>query len=113
MDTIDRGVFRELQDSAGPEFVTELAGTFLEDAPALLAELQRALASGDAAAFKRAAHTLKSNSNTFGAAPLSVLARELELADLAALGPQAAPKLQALAAQYEATATALRELCRG
>ena len=37
---IDRAVFAELQDTAGAEFVAELVGTFLEEAPQMLAELR-------------------------------------------------------------------------
>ena len=67
---IDRAIFAELQDSAGAEFVTELVGTFLEDAPALIVELRSARAAADADRFRRAAHSLKSNGNTFGAMAL-------------------------------------------
>ena len=45
----------------------------------MLAELRSARAAGDAERFRRAAHSLKSNSNTFGALALGALARELEL----------------------------------
>jgi hypothetical protein len=37
---IDRATFDELKASAGDEFVTELVGTFLEEAPQMLAELR-------------------------------------------------------------------------
>ncbi len=37
---IDLAVFRELQETAGADFVTELVDTFLEEAPAMLAELR-------------------------------------------------------------------------
>ena len=113
MDTIDKGLFGELQDSAGADFVVELLDTFLEDAPKLLAELDSALARADAAGFRRAAHSLKSNSHTFGALALSALARDLELGDLATLGAQAEPKLAALALEYQRSADALRSLCHG
>ena len=48
-------------------FLAEMIDTFLDDAPGLMAEIEGAVASGDAAALRRAAHTLKSNSRTFGA----------------------------------------------
>ena len=35
---IDLATFRELQDTAGPEFAAELVDTFLEEAPLMLAE---------------------------------------------------------------------------
>ncbi len=79
---IDRRIFAELQAAAGAEFVIELVATFLEEGPSLLAELERARASADAEAFQRAAHSLKSNANTFGALKLAALARELELQGL-------------------------------
>ena len=40
--TLDRTTFEELQDSAGAEFVVELIGTFLEEAPTMLSELRDA-----------------------------------------------------------------------
>ncbi len=108
-DPIDAATFAELQDTAGAEFVGELVGTFLEEAPQMLAELRAAQAAGSADAFRRAAHSLKSNGNTFGALRLGEMARELELGGLIA---QAAP-IDALEAEYERAAAALRELCRG
>ena len=108
-DTIDAAIFTELQDTAGAEFVTELVGTFLEEAPQMLTELRAALAAGNADAFRRAAHSLKSNSNTFGALHLGEVARDLELGGLvSAAGP-----INALQAEYERVAAALLELSRG
>ena len=48
----------------------------------MLAELRSARAAGDAERFRRAAHSLKSNSNTFGALALGAQARALELKGL-------------------------------
>ena len=107
--TIDLPTFTELQAAAGAEFVAELVGTFLEEAPAMLAELRSAQAAGAADAFRRAAHSLKSNSNTFGATRLGALARDLELGGLIAdTGP-----LDALEAEYQLVSAALTELTRG
>ncbi len=108
-DAIDAATFAELQDSAGAEFVSELIGTFLEEAPQMLAELRAARAEAAADRFRRAAHSLKSNAHTFGALRLGEMARELELGGLPA---ETAP-LDALQAEYERAAAALRELCRG
>jgi HPt (histidine-containing phosphotransfer) domain-containing protein len=75
----------------------------------MLAELRAAQAAGAADAFRRAAHSLKSNSNTFGATRLGALARDLELGGLIAdTGP-----LDALDAEYQRVAAALTELSRG
>ena len=64
---IDKAVYAELQDTAGAEFAAELVDTFLEEASGMLAELRSARAENHAERFRRAAHSLKSNSNTFGA----------------------------------------------
>ena len=108
---IDEAAFAELQASAGAEFVVELAGTFLEEAPRMLGELRAAAAAGNAEAFRRAAHSLKSNANTFGALALGALARDLELAGAPAGAHGAA--IDALAAEYERVAARLTELCGG
>lgn len=106
---IDQATFAALQEAAGTEFVAELVGTFLEEAPGMLAELRRAQAAGAADAFRRAAHSLKSNSNTFGATRLGELARDLELGGLIAdTGP-----LDALEAEYRRAAAALKGMCGG
>jgi HPt (histidine-containing phosphotransfer) domain-containing protein len=110
---IDANTFAELQEAAGTEFVNELVGTFLEEAPGMLAELRSARAAGTGERFRRAAHSLKSNSHTFGALTLGALARELELRGLAADAAQDAAALDALEAAYVQVATALEELSHG
>jgi HPt (histidine-containing phosphotransfer) domain-containing protein len=104
---IDPIAFAELQASAGADFVRELIDTFLEEAPPMLAELREALAGARAEPFRRAAHSLKSNASTFGAATLAAMARDLELQGLAAATPAA---LAALAQQYAAAAAELKAL---
>nr|WP_316643777.1 Hpt domain-containing protein [uncultured Roseateles sp.] len=109
MTVIDRQIYAELQETAGAEFVTELVQAFLEDAPVQLRALARAAEAGDALALRRAAHTLKSNGNTFGAIAFADLARALEQ-DVNP-GPEAlAAQLQALEAAYAEAATALTGL---
>ena len=108
--TIDPATFAELQETAGAEFVVELVDTFLAEAPLMLDDLRSALAASDADRFRRAAHSLKSNGNTFGALTLGAMARELELGGLdRALAAGAGP-LDALADEYARVAAALAEL---
>lgn len=76
---LDMSTFEELKQMSGADFIDELVDTFLEDAPRLIAEMKSALQSGDADSFRRAAHSLKSNGATFGAAGLSALAKEQEM----------------------------------
>jgi CheY-like chemotaxis protein/HPt (histidine-containing phosphotransfer) domain-containing protein len=61
-----------------PEFLSELIGTFLEDAPRLLGQLRQAVGAGDAATVRLVAHGLKSNGAEFGATAFSDLCKELE-----------------------------------
>ena len=107
--TIDVATFDELKASAGDDFVTELVGTFLEEAPQMLAELRSAREAGSAERFRRAAHSLKSNANTFGALRFGALARDLELGTI----PADSAPLDALDAEYARVAAALKALCDG
>ena len=79
---LDNAVLGELRESVGddPEFLAELIGDFIADAPAQLESLREAAGSGDAATARRAAHTLKGNSRTFGAGELASLCQEAEAA---------------------------------
>lgn len=79
MSVIDKGIFDELKQMSGAEFINELIDTFLDDAPKLVSEMRAALAAQDADSFRRAAHSLKSNAATFGALKLAELAKGLEL----------------------------------
>lgn len=76
---LDAQVFNSLQDNVGSDFITELIDTYLEDAPKLFGEMKAALAANDVDGFRRAAHSLKSNSANFGATSLAALAKELEM----------------------------------
>ncbi len=95
---------------AGAEFICELVDTFFEEAPRMLAELRRAHRERDADRFRRTAHSLKSNSNTFGATALGIAARDLELGGLDVGTPAA---LDALDVEYARAAAALKALCDG
>jgi histidine phosphotransfer protein HptB len=104
--TIDPATFADLQAAAGADFVKELIDTFLEEAPAMLVALRSAFAAGNADAFRRAAHSLKSNLNTFGALALAAKVRELELGGL----PADALPIEALGSEYATVAAALSGL---
>ena len=105
---IDPHTFDELQANAGADFVAELVDTFGEEAPPLLDEMRSALASGAAERFRRAAHSINSNSGTFGAARLAAMARALELDGL----PTSVAPVEELAQELETTLAALRALAR-
>jgi len=110
---IDPATYSGLKEMTGAEFINELVDTFFAEAPRLLTDLQQALASNDAELFRRSAHSLKSNSNTFGALELGSLAKELEFmgrdSQLASVGN----KLELLNAEYEKAVSALKGLRDG
>jgi len=108
--TIDLATFEVLQQTTGEEFVAELVATFLTEAPIMLADLRTALAAGDTAAFRRAAHSLKSNANTFGALTLGAMARDLELSAQAPLPETSLERVNALDQEYARAASSLAEL---
>jgi HPt (histidine-containing phosphotransfer) domain-containing protein len=110
---IDKTIYAELQDTAGADFVAELVDTFVEEARGMLAELRSARADNHAERFRRAAHSLKSNSNTFGALRLAALARELELKGLDADPARDTGALATLEAEYARAAAALKHLRDG
>lgn len=106
---IDPTTFAELQATTGADFVVELVDTFAEEAPQMLAEMRAAHAAAAAERFRRAAHSLKSNSSTFGATRLAEMARALELGGL----PDSAAPLDAVAAEVDVALSELRALARG
>src|SRR5215472_5019272 len=109
---IDRATFANLEETAGADFVRDLVDTFLVEAPRMLEELNSALAANDAERFRRIAHSLKSNSNTFGALTLGAMAKKLELGGFAVAREANGAALTELASEYARVAEALRELKR-
>jgi HPt (histidine-containing phosphotransfer) domain-containing protein len=109
-DPIDAATFAELKDTAGADFVSDLVTTFAdEEAPQMLAELRDALAAGSADAFRRAAHSLKSNAMTFGALRLGAMAKALEIGGL----PADAAPVDAMQAEVDRAVQALKRLANG
>lgn len=110
--TIDAAAFNELAETTGADFVRELVTAFLDEAPAMIADLKDAAAQEDPDRFHRAAHSIKSNALIFGAHHLGALAREMELSDMPAL-ENTPDQLAALEAEYAHVATRLKELTDG
>ncbi|HET6447454.1 MAG TPA: Hpt domain-containing protein [candidate division Zixibacteria bacterium] len=107
---IDQTTYDELKDLVGEEFIGELVETFFEEAPGLLKAMRQALVDVDPETFRRSAHSLKSNSATFGATHLAALARELEVRSRDSDLEQAEPKLDELEAEYRRAAEALKAM---
>ena len=111
LPVVDEHSFDELQARLGADFARELVSTFDEEAPRLVGELRAAAAAAAAAAadsaerFRRAAHTLKGDSRTFGAPRLAAALLHLEQ-----VGMHDGAALQALAGEVENLQAALRVL---
>lgn len=69
---------RALSPDDGGSFLKEIIGIFLEDTPKRLADLHASRASGDAAVFVRAAHSIKGSSSNLGAEEVRAIAEHLE-----------------------------------
>lgn len=78
MPVIDKATFNELKQISGEDFINELIDAFLDDAPGMIDNMNASLVARDVESFRRNAHSMKSNANTFGAMELGVLAKELE-----------------------------------
>jgi PAS domain S-box-containing protein len=76
--SFDAAALENLKELGGDDFLAEVIDAFLTDSPTLVATLRRSLDEKDADELRRAAHTLKSNGATLGAARFSELCRELE-----------------------------------
>jgi len=79
-ETIDRTALNQLIESIGGDkaFLSELIYSFSVDTPRLIESMRKARATNDAETFRRAAHSLKSNSANFGALNLAHLCKTLE-----------------------------------
>ena len=110
MTIIDAETFAALRDTTGSEFARELIDTFLTEAPSMLADLRESLADGDADRFRRAAHSLKSNGNTFGALTLGTLAKDLELSGVVQVRSRGPSPLADVEAEYLRVGAALAAL---
>jgi HPt (histidine-containing phosphotransfer) domain-containing protein len=110
-DTIDFAVLAGVLDSVGGdrEFLIELIDTYLDDSPRLLEAMHQALEAGNAEGFRRAAHSLKSNSASLGAMPLSRLAKELEEIGKSGTLASAPSQLAQAEAEYALVKAALQD----
>lgn len=105
---IDLSTFDSLKEIGGAEFINELIDTFLDDAPNMFEQMQTALTAKDADSFRRAAHSLKSNANTFGATKLAALAKELEFISRENKLDTIGNELDVLTAEYGRVESALK-----
>ena len=103
---LDHSMLEELREIAGDETV-RIISLFLEDAPRLIAALEKAAATPDLDAMRDAAHTLKSSSANVGAMALSAAAKRVELGARAARLDRPAVAVALVIAEYARARMAL------
>jgi histidine phosphotransfer protein HptB len=98
LQTIDRNAFNDLRAHTSEAFVAELVAAFMQEAPKMLADLRRGRDAADAELFRRAAHTLKSNSAMeLGGLVADAASDHAAIAELEAAWRRAAVELQEMA----------------
>ena len=109
---IDREVLDNLLEAVGRdgEFLTELIETYFADTPQLFTTMHKALSDGNSEEFRRAAHSLKSNSANFGATDLSKKAKALEEMGKSGELAQAEGSLTDAETEYTKVKTALETI---
>ncbi len=107
---IDPDAFNQLKSMTDPPFLVELIDVYLSDSPELIEQMRSGLKTGSIEQVRRAAHSLKSNSASFGANRLAGVARELEMIAKAGTLEGAGPKLEELVVEYEKVIPLLMEL---
>jgi CheY-like chemotaxis protein len=107
---LDPGALDRLSETiGGPEALTELTRTFLDDSERLLSEVSQSVEAGRMEDVRRHAHTLKSTAASFGATELSDLCRRLEEQAQAGSLDGAGDLVEAIVAEFARVRTALDE----
>jgi HPt (histidine-containing phosphotransfer) domain-containing protein len=76
---IDPQEWENFKSIADPAIMVELLDAFLSDSPQLIDQMHAGLSTGNIEIVRRAAHSLKSNSASFGGKRLANASRELEM----------------------------------
>lgn len=99
---------RSLQSASAPGFLTELIDLYLKESAQHIAVILASLASRDAHALERAAHTLKGGSGNLGAKALSALCSQLQTAARAADWAVSAELVPRIEVEYKAGVAELK-----
>jgi signal transduction histidine kinase/CheY-like chemotaxis protein/HPt (histidine-containing phosphotransfer) domain-containing protein len=109
---IDRKVLdniRALQGDGDDDLLNKIITIFLSDSPERLAELRKAVNSGDAPSINRIAHTLKSSCANLGALNLSSQFKEMEAMGRTNSIEHTPELLSQIEAEFKTVEAALRE----
>ena len=107
---LDAETFQALKDIVcdDTESFAEFIDGYLNDAPQRLVAIGNAIAQGDAAALRSAAHALRSLSVTFGAIPLAQVCQELEAMGRAGSTVSGSTLMLQLQTEYQRVENALQ-----
>lgn len=107
---IDPEVWETMKTMTEPVFLVELIDVYLNDSPQMIEQMHTGLDAHDIEIVRRAAHSLKSNSASFGAQRLANAARELEMIAKSGSLDGATVKLAAIEAEFTQLLPVLVEL---
>lgn len=109
---LDRAALSRLLELVGndPEVFAETLNGFFDDAPRMIAELHAAAARGDADGLRITAHSLKSNSASFGALTLFEHCRALEMLGKSGACAGAAERIAEIEREYARAREALESI---
>ncbi len=107
---VNQQEWEEFKSMTSPELLVELLGAYLDDSPQLLEQIRTGLASGDIDVVRRAAHSLKSNSASFGANGLAESSRDLEFLARGGTLAGGEQKLAIIEAKYAQISAWLKEI---
>ena len=107
---IDPEAWETLKSMTDSAFLVELIDVYLKDSPQLIEQMRAGLTTSDVETVRRAAHSLKSNSASFGANRLANAARELEMIAKGGKLDGAGLKLEAVEAEFIQLFPVLAEL---
>ncbi|MEM6402244.1 MAG: response regulator [Cyanobacteria bacterium P01_D01_bin.116] len=112
LPVIDTQILQELKDMAGDdasEMIAELIDSYLEEAPAKIQQIYRALDKDNAEELRNYAHALKSLSVTIGAVLLAQVSSQLELIGRSGTTSNASSLLETLDTEYQRVKIALQQ----
>ena len=109
---LDYTALKNLSEALGGEFhyLVEVINSFLEDAPTMVTEMEKAVVHGDTKTVRRLAHSLKSNSADFGALALNKLCAQMEEKGRSGNLDGASELTEKIAVEYRSVSTLLSEL---
>lgn len=109
---IDREAIRKLEElsPAGANLVADLIAVFADETPIVLADMKRALATGDLTQLKRKAHMLKSSCANLGATTMQQDSEKIELATIAGDRDLLGSLVEALESGFQSSLQELRRI---